>query len=88
MPHLSDCAVFNEPAYPAGPCDCGGLELADDASHLAVPALVSGTRSVRLLGGEVGAVGLIEAHHLPADGLVVDATASDLPASHDGVPGS
>ncbi len=21
--HLSDCAVYNEPAYPAGPCDCG-----------------------------------------------------------------
>ena len=20
--HLSDCAVHNEPAYPAGPCDC------------------------------------------------------------------
>jgi hypothetical protein len=23
--HLSDCAVHNEPAYPAGPCDCGVL---------------------------------------------------------------
>lgn len=22
--HWSDCAVHNEPAYPAGPCDCGG----------------------------------------------------------------
>lgn len=21
--HNSDCAVHNEPAYPAGPCDCG-----------------------------------------------------------------
>lgn len=21
--HQSDCAVHNEPAYPAGPCDCG-----------------------------------------------------------------
>lgn len=21
--HRSDCAVHNEPAYPAGPCDCG-----------------------------------------------------------------
>ena len=20
--HASDCAVHNEPAYPAGPCDC------------------------------------------------------------------
>ncbi len=23
--HLSSCAVHNEPAYPNGPCDCGGL---------------------------------------------------------------
>ncbi|ODT75477.1 MAG: hypothetical protein ABS69_10705 [Nitrosomonadales bacterium SCN 54-20] len=22
--HWSDCAVHNEPAYPNGPCDCGG----------------------------------------------------------------
>lgn len=22
-PHASDCAVHNEPALPAGPCDCG-----------------------------------------------------------------
>jgi hypothetical protein len=22
--HYSDCAVHNEPALPAGPCDCGG----------------------------------------------------------------
>lgn len=23
VPHASDCAVHNEPAYPAGPCSCG-----------------------------------------------------------------
>jgi len=23
--HKSDCAVHNEPAYPAGPCDCTPL---------------------------------------------------------------
>lgn len=23
--HASDCAIHNEPAYPNGPCDCGGL---------------------------------------------------------------
>lgn len=23
--HWSDCAVHSEPAYPAGPCDCGGF---------------------------------------------------------------
>lgn len=25
--HASDCAVHNEPAYPAGPCDCGASVL-------------------------------------------------------------
>lgn len=24
--HWSDCAVFNEPALPAGSCNCGGLK--------------------------------------------------------------
>jgi hypothetical protein len=23
--HWSGCAVHNEPAFPAGPCDCGGI---------------------------------------------------------------
>ena len=23
LKHWSDCAVYNEPAYPAGDCDCG-----------------------------------------------------------------
>lgn len=25
VPHLSDCAVYNEPAYPNGSCDCGAV---------------------------------------------------------------
>ena len=24
--HASDCAMHSEPAYPAGPCDCGALQ--------------------------------------------------------------
>jgi len=27
--HFSDCAVHNEPAYPAGECDCGALPRKD-----------------------------------------------------------
>ncbi len=27
MMHYSDCAVHNEPAYPAGECNCGGIPL-------------------------------------------------------------
>lgn len=30
--HWSDCAVHNEPAYPAGPCTCGGFEMPDTPS--------------------------------------------------------
>lgn len=25
MKHWSDCAIHNEPAFPAGECDCGGI---------------------------------------------------------------
>lgn len=24
--HWSDCAVYNAPALPVGPCDCGGIK--------------------------------------------------------------
>ena len=27
--HASDCAIYSEPAYPAGPCDCGYEEQGD-----------------------------------------------------------
>jgi transposase len=30
MKHYSDCAVHNEPAFPAGPCNCGGYIPKDD----------------------------------------------------------
>ena len=29
--HDSDCAIYNEPAYPAGPCDCVVSEPASPA---------------------------------------------------------
>jgi hypothetical protein len=28
--HASDCAVHNEPAYPAGECDCAWVKLTDE----------------------------------------------------------
>ena len=28
MQHWSDCAIYNEPAYPKGRCNCGGITLA------------------------------------------------------------
>src|ERR1700685_2121307 len=32
--HWSDCTLHSEPAYRAGPCNRGGLELADDEMTL------------------------------------------------------
>ena len=26
MQHYSDCAIYNEPAYPTGECDCGAAK--------------------------------------------------------------
>ncbi len=34
--HWSDCAVYNEPALPAGPCDCGGFDESEDVGESAV----------------------------------------------------
>ncbi|KKL70321.1 hypothetical protein LCGC14_2106070 [marine sediment metagenome] len=30
MKHWSDCATHNEPAYPVGACDCGGIPESKD----------------------------------------------------------
>jgi|SRR5271167_2072351 len=83
MIHASDCAVNNLPALPAGSCDCG-LELALDAArHGSVAALVAWTGSHGFLIAEVCREALIEPHRLPADGLVVEASATHLPNPHE-----
>lgn len=42
MNHASDCAIHNEPAYPAGPCDCGAdLSPADCRALLPVLAIMN-----------------------------------------------
>ena len=33
--HWSDCAIYNEPAMEAGPCDCGGYD-GSTQEHLAM----------------------------------------------------
>ena len=42
--HLSDCAVHNEPAYPAGPCDCGVLN-----QQIAQPAQETVARVLQII---------------------------------------
>lgn len=43
--HASDCAVHNEPAYPAGPCSCGA-EQAERAAALAMANDIEARRLV------------------------------------------
>lgn len=84
--HWSDCAVHNGPALPEGPCDCGGLDLADDSRHGLVATTVSGPWSKGLFVQERKGAGLVEPQQLPADGFIVNAATSDLPSTHDGGP--
>lgn len=85
--HWSDCAIYNGPALPAGPCDCGMLELAaDSAAHSGVPAFVSLAGSPRLLVDNAGGASFVETQKLPSDGLIGDASAAHLPNPHDPIP--
>lgn len=40
--HASDCAVHNEPAYPAGPCDCGAMPIVTIENFTDLTGLPSG----------------------------------------------
>jgi hypothetical protein len=79
MAHYSDCAVHNEPAYPAGPCDCGGLDLAENAGELLGAPLVPMARGLGLDVCQCRACSLVEDQKLPADPLIAFASAADLP---------
>lgn len=83
--HWSDCAVHNGPALPAGECDCGGLELADDASHHFVAPLVAGSGCGGFLVKDGESQGFVESQELPADAFVTHTAAAHLPDAHDGV---
>ena len=77
--HWSDCAVNNGAAMPTGPCDCGGLELADDVLEPFVVPLVPASRSSGTFIEDHRADCLLQQEHLPSDGLVVNATPAHLP---------
>ena len=83
--HWSDCAIYNGPALEPGPCDCGGLELTEDADHNFVPTLVATPRGLGPFFGDRGTSGFIKPQELPADPLIADATAANLPNAHDGI---
>jgi hypothetical protein len=66
-------------------CDCNGLELASDAAHDFIPSLVTVARSEGLLLRNECPGSFIHSQQLPADRLMADASASDLPDTHDRV---
>lgn len=74
--HWSDCAVNNGPAYPAGPCDCGMLELTENLAEQWVAASIADARSGGLLVQNPVADGFIEKQDFPTCPLVTDAGAS------------
>lgn len=84
--HWSDCAIYNAPALPTGPCDCGGLELALDSVHDLIPALVSGSRGEGLLLCNESPGRFVQPQQLPSDGFVADAAAGNLPNPHNLMP--
>jgi len=86
--HWSDCALYRGPAYEPGPCNCGCSELADDALHISVTALVARPRRLRSFVQQCNASSFVEAQHLPPDRLMVDAAPTDLPDTHNGVASS
>ena len=73
--HWSDCAVNNEPAYPAGECDCGGYTRPQAREPLTneLPALPEGKGVVR---------GPVAAFSQPECGTLVDFDCEG-PLSHD-----
>lgn len=85
--HWSDCAVNNGPAYPAGPCDCGMLDLTEDAREEPVASPISLSRSLGFLVQDAEANSLIEKQDLPPIGFIADAATSDLPDPHGAVIG-
>src|ERR1039458_5402896 len=81
----SDCAIYNGPAYPPGPCNCGGLELTQDSCHFSIPALVAGPGGVGLLLKQSNPDSLVNTQQFPANRLVVNTSTPDLPDTHHGV---
>jgi hypothetical protein len=73
------------PALPAEPCDCGCLELALNVTHNPIPAFVAGARGERFDLRDKSTGSFVRSQQFPADRLITDAAASDLPDAHDGV---
>ena len=83
MGHWSNCAINNEPAYPADVCDCGGLDLAAYDRYCRIVGIVPTPRSLAGFIRNGICPSLIKAEELPAGGLTADAPTADLPSSQN-----
>jgi hypothetical protein len=83
--HWSDCAIYNAPALPVGPCNCGGLDLTAYGRYRAVTSLIPTPRSLAAFLSDEAATRLIEPEKLPTDTFAADTSSADLPSPHDGV---
>lgn len=85
--HWADCAIYNEPAVEAGPCNCGGLDLPVNPRKRRVTPAITISRSLTALLGKVHGESLIDVHQFPTGGLPADAAAAHLPDPHSTVSG-
>lgn len=82
--HWSDSALHSAPAYKAGPCDCGGLDLAAYARYVAITALVPTPGSLACFVEDGILPCSVEAEQAPPFGASTSASTPDLKGSHDG----
>lgn len=82
--HWSDCAVYNAPALPPGPCNCGGLDLAAYEAYRRVSSFIPSPRSLAVFVRDGIGPSLIEAEKSEFR-LEAGFSAVNLPSSHDGV---
>lgn len=81
----SDCAVYNEPAYPKGPGNCGGLDLAAYDAYCRVSSFIPSPRSLAVCVRDGVGPSLIEAEKSEFR-LEAGLSTVNLPSPHDGVP--
>jgi hypothetical protein len=82
--HCFDCTIYYGPALKADPYDSGALQLTiDPAEHRPIALFIPWAGNEGLLMNDVSGKRFVEPQKLPADRLITDASAPDLPSSHD-----
>lgn len=84
--HWSDCATNNEPAYPVGPCTCGGLDPAAYDRYRVVMGVVPTPGRLAAFLGDSIIPSFVESEKTPA-AVATGFGATDLPATHHRITG-